>query len=54
MNTGAIVIEALGDESATFNFNLAPSAHVLTVTRPDGSVVRHVTIEAGPSNYPPG
>ncbi len=24
MNTGAIVIEALGDETATFNFNLAP------------------------------
>lgn len=36
-----------GDETAIFSFNVAPSAYVFTVTLPDGSVVRHVTIEDG-------
>jgi len=42
-----------GDETATFSFNLAPCAYVLAVTRPDGSVVRYVTIEAGAVELPP-
>ncbi len=68
MNTGATVIRIpgaactcsernagrhAGDETATFSFNLAPSASVLTVTNSDGSVARHVTIEQGAVAEPP-
>ena len=68
MNTGATVIRIpgaactcsernagrhAGDETATFSFNLAPSATVLTVTNSDGSVVRYVTIEQGAVDEPP-